>query len=332
VSSFPNAFTLTVTENSAAISRMAVQQTITLNVPASVGIDRGLSVQLNFTAPSAGEYTFESSNSGSLRPVAFANVSGATPISSDGGSGANFRFTRNLRAGEVFTFFAGILYGNGSGSYTVNVRAVRLESQTFTVNTPAAVNINKGVRVRMNFTAPSAGDYRFESSDNGSLDPTAYSASTGTGSAVVISQDDGNGRNFLFARNLNTGEVFTFFAGIRSGTGNGSYTVTVQRVQSVLLALNAPAAVTINNGQRVQINFTAPSAGVYTFESSNNGSSDPLAYTAVGGTREINDNGGQGSNFLFMRNLRAGEVFTFYAGLSRDSGNGSYTVNVQSGR
>jgi len=331
VSRIPNAFILTVTESGAEISRMAVQQTLTLNVPASVAIDRGLSVQLNFTAPSAGEYTFESSNSGSLRPAVFTNASSTTPIRSDG-SGTNFRFTRNLRAGEVFTFFTGIVYGNGSGSYTVNVRAVQLGSLSFTADAPAVVNINNGLRVQMNFTAPSAGDYRFESSNNGTLDPTAYSASTGTGSAVVISQDDGSGRNFLFARNLNTGEVFTFFAGVRSGTGSGSYTVTVQRVQSVMLALNTPAAVTINNGQRAQISFTASSAGVYTFESSDNGTLDPVAYSAMSGSREINDDGGQGNNFLFTRNLRAGETFTFFAGVIWDRGNGSYTVNVQGSR
>jgi len=332
VSRIPNAFTLTVTESGAAISRMAVQQTLTLNVPVTVAIDRGLSVQLNFTAPRAGEYTFESSNNGSLRAVAFANVSGATPINNEQGSGTNFRFTRNLRAGEVFTFFAGILTGNASGNYTVNVRAVQLGSLSFTTDTPATVGINNGQRVQLNFTAPAAGDYRFESSNNGSLDPTAYSASTGTGSAVVISQDDGNGKNFLFMRTLRAGEVFTFFAGIRSGTGNGSYTVNVQRVQAVLLTLNTPSTVTINNGQRVQINFTAPSAGVYTFESSNNGSLDPLAYTAVGGSREIDDDSGQGENFLFIRNLRAGETFTFFAGVIRDRGSGSYTVNVQVSR
>jgi len=329
VSRFPNAFNLTVTESGAAISRMAVQQTLTLNVPASVAIDRGLSVQLNFTAPAAGEYTFESSNSGSLRPVAFTTVSGTTPISSDGGSGSNFSFTRNLRAGEVFTFFAGILYGNGSGSYTVNVRAVRLGSQTLTANAQTVVNINNGQRVQMNFTAPYAGEYRFESSNNGSLDPIAFSASTGT---RVINDDGGSSKNFLFTQNLYAGEVFTFFAGVYRDTGNGSYTVNVQGVQSVSLTLNAPAAVTINNGQRVQLSFTAPSAGAYTFESSNNGSLDPVAFSAASGSREINDDGGQNSNFRFTRNLRAGEVFTFYAGLIRDRGNGSYTVTVQDGR
>jgi len=98
------------------------------------------------------------------------------------------------------------------------------------------------------------------------------------------------------------------------------------------LAANSPAAVNINNGQRVQLCFTALSAGTYWFESSNNGSLDPVAYSAASGTEKIDDDGGEGSNFRFMRDLRSGEVFTFFAGVLWNRGNGSYTVNVQSGR
>jgi|GEM_PF-1155484 len=344
----PTGFDLTVTRSGAAASQLviqqpaaqqptaqqpAAQQTLSANALTTVIINNGQRMQLNFTAPSAGVFVFESSNNGSLDPVAFSAAVGTTSaviINDDGGEGRNFQFSRNLSAGEVFTFFAGVHGDRGSGSYTINIQAV--QSVTLSANALTTVTINNGQRIQLNFTAPAAGDYRFESSNNGSLDPTAYSASTGTGSAVVISQDDGNGKNFLFIRTLRAGEVFTFFAGIRSGTGNGSYTVNVQRVQAVLLSLNIPATVTINNGQRVQLNFTAPSAGVYTFESTNNGSLDPLAYTAVSGSREIDDDSGQGENFLFTRNLRAGETFTFFAGVIWDRGSGSYTVNVQSGR
>jgi len=207
--------------------------------------------------------------------------------------------------------------------------------QTLAANAPATITINNGQRVQFSFTAPSAGIYIIESTNNGSLDPVAYSASSGTGSAAIINDDGGEGRNFQFAQNLSTGEVFTFFAGVHRDNGTGSYTINVQGMQSVSLALNTPAAVTINNGQRVQFSFTAPSAGTYTFESSNNGSLDPVAFSASIGTTSsviINDDGGQGRNFRFTRNLLAGEVFTFFAGVFSNRGSGSYTVNVQGSR
>ena len=204
--------------------------------------------------------------------------------------------------------------------------------QTLAANAPVTVNINNGQRVQLSFTAPSVGEYVIESTNNGSLDPVAFSAASGTASANIINDDGGEGRNFRFSRSLRAGEVFTFFAGVHRDSGNGSYTVNVQSMQSVSLSANAPAAVNISNGQRVQVNFTAPAAGEYRFASANNGSLDPVAYSSVSGTGSaatINDDGGEGRNFRFTRNLRAGEVFTFFAGVHRDSGNGSYTVNVQ---
>ena len=208
--------------------------------------------------------------------------------------------------------------------------------QTLAANASATVTINNGQRVQFGFTAPSEGTYIIESANNGTLDPVAFSAASGSGSANIINDDGGEGRNFQFARDMRAGETITFFAGVHSDRGSGSYSIIVQRMQSVSLASNAPATVTINNGQRMQLSFTAPSAGAYTFESSNNGTLDPVAFSAASGTGSaatINDDSGQGRNFRFTQNLRAGEVFTFFAGVHGNRGSGSYTVNVQgSGR
>jgi len=212
-----------------------------------------------------------------------------------------------------FVLFSGILHAQ----------------QTLRANASATVNINNGQRVQLNFTAPQAGFYRFESSNNGTLDPVAFSAASGTGSAAAINDDGGQGKNFLFTQNLRAGEVFTFFAGVHSNRGSGSYTVSVIAIPSVSITSNAPAAVNINNGQRVQLSFTAPYAGEFKFESTNNGTLDPTAFSAAIGTGDINDDSGEGNNFRFSRVLSAGELFTFFAGVRRDSGTGSYTVNVQ---
>ena len=111
--------------------------------------------------------------------------------------------------------------------------------QTLSVNSPATVNINNGQRVQFSFTAPSAGAYTFESTNNGSLDPVAFSAASGTASAATINDDGGEGRNFRFSRNLRAGEVITFFAGVHGNRGSGSYTVTVQGLSAAQPAAQA---------------------------------------------------------------------------------------------
>jgi len=203
--------------------------------------------------------------------------------------------------------------------------------QTFAANSPATVTINGGQRVQVNFTAPAAGAYNFESSNNGTLDPIAYSSATSSFRSDTIDDDGGQGYNFRFLRHLNAGEVFTFFAGVVSDVGTGSYTLSINTstIPSVSLAANVPATVTVNGGQRVLLSFTAPAAGEYIFESTNNGTLDPVAFSAVSGTRDIDNNSGQNRNFRFTRNLSTGELVTFFAGLVRDRGDGSYTVSVR---
>jgi len=209
--------------------------------------------------------------------------------------------------------------------------SVLYSQQTLTANVPTTVTINGGQRVQLSFTAPAAGAYNFESSNNGILDPIAYLSATGSFSSNTIDDDSGQGKNFRFLQYLNAGEVFTFFAGVVSNAGTGSYTVSINTstIPSVLLEANVPATVTINGGQRVLLSFTAPAAGIYIFESTNNGTLDPVAFLAVTGTRAINDDGGQNKNFRFTRNLNAGEFVTFFSGLKRDKGDGSYTVSIR---
>ena len=108
--------------------------------------------------------------------------------------------------------------------------------QTLTANSHATVTINSGKRVQLRFTAPSAGDFTFESTNNGSLDPVAFANSPDTWGATrntIINDDGGNGNNFRFMRKLSAGEVFTFFAGVRNDNRvNGTYTVSVQGIQA----------------------------------------------------------------------------------------------------
>ena len=98
---------------------------------------------------------------------------------------------------------------------------------TLTLNTPATVTITSGSRQEVRFTAPFAGNYSFESTDRGFLNPTAYV--NATGSAFY---DDDSGTDFLnykFRQTLAAGQVFSYYSGVNNDiiTANGSYTVTV---------------------------------------------------------------------------------------------------------
>ena len=105
-------------------------------------------MRLSFTAPSTGIYTIESTNNGTLDPVAFSAASGTEKIDDDGGEGYNFRFSRELRAGEVFTFFAGFFNNRGTSSYNVNLftdsdleqRILAFEQQVFELTNIERVN------------------------------------------------------------------------------------------------------------------------------------------------------------------------------------------------
>ena len=100
---------------------------------------------------------------------------------------------------------------------------------TLTLNTPANVQITSGGRQEVRFTAPSAGTYIFESSNRGTLDPTAYTALTG---GTVIDDDSGTDLlNYRFQRTLAANETIVYYSGVfaNNSTANGSHTVTVTR-------------------------------------------------------------------------------------------------------
>lgn len=96
-----------------------------------------------------------------------------------------------------------------------------------TLNSPTTVSITSGVRREVRFTASSAGTYRFESSNRGSLDPTAYTSSTGTS---IINNDGAGNLNYRFDRTMTAGQTFTYWSGVHNNIGTGNYTVTVVRL------------------------------------------------------------------------------------------------------
>ncbi|MCL2766951.1 MAG: InlB B-repeat-containing protein, partial [Peptococcaceae bacterium] len=101
--------------------------------------------------------------------------------------------------------------------------------------------------------------------------------------------------------------------------------------QAITLTLDTPVTVTITAGGRREVRFTAPTAGTYSFESTNRGLLDPKAFTNATGSAYHDDNSGTDSrNYKFRQTLTAGQVFTYYSGVYSEvaSVNGSYTVKV----
>ena len=210
--------------------------TLALNTPASVAITAGGRREVRFTAPSAGTYVFESSNCGSLDPMAYVSASGSTYYDDDGGSGMNYLFQMTLSAGQLFTYYSGVYGGYyDDGSYTVTARPATPTGPAITLalNTPATVAITSGGRREVCFTAPSAGSYIFESSHCGSLDPKAYVAASGSS---YYDDDGGSGMNYLFQTTLSAGQLFTYYSGAYGDSGSGSYSVTVSQEASIALS------------------------------------------------------------------------------------------------
>jgi hypothetical protein len=308
---------------------------LTLNAPATVTITTGGRREVQFTASAAGTYTFESSDRGALDPKAYSNATGSATIDDDSGGNLNYRFRQTLAASQTFTFYSGVFNDSttANGSYKVTVTTVSTPSAlTLALNTPSTITITAGGRRAVQFTAPAAGTYTFESSDRGSLDPKAYSNATGS---ATIDDDSGGNLNYRFRQTLAAGQTFTFYSGVfnDSATANGSYKVTVTTVSTpsaLTLTLNTPSTIAITAGGRRAVQFTAPATGTYTFESSDRGALDPKAYSNATGSAAIDDDSGGNLNYRFRQTLAAGQTFTFYSGVFSDSAtaNGSYRVIV----
>jgi len=124
--------------------------------------------------------------------------------------------------------------------------------------------------------------------------------------------------------NYNAGSSFTPSSNI---TLYARWTSTSSQ-SAIVLSLNTPASVSISSGTRREVRFTASTSGTYRFESSNQGSLDPTAYTALTGGNVINDDGGSGNNYMFQQTLSAGQTYTYWSGVYNNSSTGSYTVTV----
>ncbi|MCL2013532.1 MAG: leucine-rich repeat protein [Oscillospiraceae bacterium] len=163
-------------------------------------------------------------------------------------------------------------------------------------------------------------------------------ATAGTGGTATGGNTYNHGANVTLTATPGSGNTFDgWYEGEARVSTEAiySFTATANRILQarfkipITLSLNTSASVTITSGGRMEVRFTAPSTGAYNFESSNNSSLDPTAYTALTGGNIIDDDGGDGNNYLFQRTLSAGETFTFYSGVYNNNNvNGTYILTV----
>ncbi|MCL2442203.1 MAG: fibronectin type III domain-containing protein [Treponema sp.] len=145
------------------------------------------------------------------------------------GTSTTTSFTNYELSANTTYFYRVAAYNNsgtGSQSSTVNTTTAFIN---LILNNPTTVNITSGTRVGVSFTVPwnGGGTYRFVSSNRGSLNPTAYSASTG---GTVIDDDGAGNLNYMFERTLTSGQTFTYWSGVYNNSGSGTYTITVTRI------------------------------------------------------------------------------------------------------
>jgi len=297
----------------------------------------GIRQPIYFTAPADGIYTF----------IADQNISAAYMFYEGSGRHQNTRsapgyfFTRNMSAGQTFLYWSGISanYGqflhpnNPSVGYSIIVQG----PINLALDVPNNMEIVFGGRRQVRFTASSTGTYRFEIEGNSGLNPVAYPGPTGS----RFSSNPTNGANgrYEFITTINENSTFTYFTGVSQELTNniGFYSIRVTHVPVITLTPDTDTPVEIRSGIRREVQFTAPSDGVYMF-STVGFSQNPAAFGSSGNlfnnnpTRPNNiSNFNQNNNsYSFSREMKTGEIFTYWSGATQDDPNTNtiYIINV----
>jgi len=222
-------------------------------------------------------------------------------------------------------------------------------SNNSTFNITVAENTTSSARagyVAVSCTGISRQIYVYQYGVQDDVNPKSISLPVSSSKKTTITVKAGTGTKWTVSESLTWLTVSK-----TSGKGNGSFTISADGnlstapragyvyvyiggvAKSVYVSQGAASVRTVNivNGQRVAVQFTAPSSGQYVIESTNQGSLDPKAFKALTGTASYNDDGGIGKNFQFTQTLTANQPFTFYAGLySNKKVSGTYYVYFMS--
>lgn len=217
----------------------AVQLILDTQVPVTI-TRADVGVECVFTALADGYYTFSSISDGGLDPRA-QSIAVATDwdeIFADDENDLDYVFEKYLAEGESFSYYSGLWYSE-IGSYDVIVTQTILDTLTLVLDTAVEASIEASEFVLASFTAPTAGDYVFTSSNTNpsTLDPVAMAlGSTWIWDEREILGDDidyPDNANYQFGRTMEAGETFTYITTAYGDDGGaGSYDITVTRSES----------------------------------------------------------------------------------------------------
>ena len=224
-----------------------------------------------------------------------------------------------------------------------------------------SINVNKTLRVYTSnqklyyrFTPPETGFYTIESSNNATLngvqtDPKVWLYNSTRGELIYDDDSTGN-RNFRLVYHLDSTQTYYIGAGCYN-TGIGNYHFKITKTANLNLmpptkptlpstpqqysTLSTTANRTVNIEQpyqRLCYSFTAPTAGIYVFESSGNSTSSVqygFLYDNDGNMMASNiTKGATIFNFYMAVKLTAGKTYYLVAGCV-SNGTGNYLVRVQ---
>ena len=286
--------------------------------------------EISFTPETGGEWEIITSDNGSSDPLLEIYDARWNLIASDDDSagGLNARLNVHLDAGATYNIAAGF-WGNGTGAYTLTVSMssssihspIPGQTTDYTLP-PGGGEVWVENRTVFSFTPEQSGHWVFRTQDNRNSDP--YLELYDSRGGLIAYDDDGAGDfNAMMCVYLNAGETY-FIEAIFYQGDFGSYTLTV----STAIPVPPEGADMHLTGPSV-LSFTPNRGGIWEFETSNNGNSDPFLTIYDEHMRFLtnDDDSGQGLNALIATILDANTTYIIYAAFF--DGVGSYDLSIR---
>jgi len=274
---------------------------------------------ISFTPDSSGLWEFATWDNTDCDPVLEIHDAWGNFVAWDDDSGGNLNalIVVYLDAGVEYTINAGF-YGR-EGSYMLSVIYIGSDpggspppaTPSPTPPTPSVSIPNRGGDVNVNgytelsFTPSTTGMWEFRTSNNVG-DP--YLEIYDAWGTLIAYDDDGAGDlNSLIITHLNAGETYTVAAGFFWG-GTGSYRLSVTEARMETIPARGG---TVRANGPTNFLFTPDTSGVWEFETTNNGTSDPMLtiFTAQNDFIDWDDDSGSGYNAFISVNLQAGVTY-----------------------
>ncbi len=247
----------------------------------------------------------------------------------DSGGRGNFRIERNLQPGTYYIAVRGEdLQTSGPFTLHLEYEAGCSDAQSLTAAGLASGRIRGQTRQYYRFQVAAAGEYRIYTS--GSTDTVGQLLDEDC-DIIERNDDDGEGTNFLFEQQLQPGTYFVSVRGFSDST-SGPFTLHLEAEPDCTNAqpltesgyVSGSAQGTALQFYRVRVSV-ANTYRIYTL-----GSVDTVGQLLDTDCDEIemNDDDGEGANFLFEQQLQPGTYYVSVRGFS-DSTSGPFTLHLE---